>query len=287
MSAGAFSLEATRPKREEIEALRGILRPGTAVYLSSVSSQDNAAQIAAARRVRDAGLEPVPHLAARRFADKATLQDYLKRMRDDTDVCCVMLIGGDKDTPEGLFATALAVIESGLLEQAGIEDIGLAGYPEGHPKVSDAELEAALNAKLAAARKAGLRAHIVSQFCFDPNRVLAWLNGLRARGIDVPVRVGMVGPTKFRTMLRYAKRCGVGASVRGLWNSGAFWALLGTPHPGRMIRALQAPGPDNVAPHLFSFGGIVETARYLRAAEDNSAGYDRKPANAAAPMPQR
>ncbi|MGI8527409.1 MAG: methylenetetrahydrofolate reductase [Pseudolabrys sp.] len=282
-----FSIEATRPKQAEIEALRGILRPGTLVYLSSVSTQGNDAQIEAARWVRAAGLEPVPHLAARRFANAATLKDYLTRMRAEADVRGVLLVGGDKEQPDGPFASALDVIESGLLESAGIEEVGLAGYPEGHPKISSAELERSLALKLAAARKAGLRTGIVSQFCFDPGRVVGWLYGLRSRGIDVPVRVGMVGPTKFRTMLRYARRCGVGATVRGLWNSGAFWALLGKPHPGRMIRALSRHhGLDKVTPHLFSFGGIAETARYLRAAEDKSAGYDRKRANAGAPVPQ-
>jgi methylenetetrahydrofolate reductase (NADPH) len=259
----AFSIEATRPKPREIEALRGILEPGTWVYLSSVSTQGKDEQIDGAKAVRRAGFEPVPHLAARRFASAGELRDYLARMRVEADVRRALVIGGDKDEAEGPFATALSVIESGLL--GGFEEIGVAGYPQGHPKIAETELEAALARKLAAAQHAGLRSHIVSQFCFDPGDVVAWLRRLRARNIDVPVHVGLVGPTKFRTLLRYARRCGVSASVRGLWNSGAFWALLGKPHPGRIVRALAAAdGIGNVSPHYFSFGGLTATARYAR-----------------------
>jgi methylenetetrahydrofolate reductase (NADPH) len=262
----AFSIEATRPKPREIEALRGILEPGTWVYLSSVSTQGKDEQIEAVKSVRRAGFEPVPHLAARRFVSLAELRDYLARLRGEADVRRALVIGGDKDDAEGPFATALSVIESGLL--GGFDEVGIAGYPQGHPQIAADELEAALARKLATAREAGLRSHIVSQFCFDPGAIVAWLRRLRAQNIDVPVHVGLVGPTKFRRLLRYARRCGVSASIRGLWNSGALWALLGKPHPGRIVRALAAAdGIGDATPHYFSFGGLTATAHYARDAD--------------------
>jgi methylenetetrahydrofolate reductase (NADPH) len=144
----------------------------------------------------------------------------------------------------------------------GIEEIGIATYPEGHPRISPSRLESALDEKLAAATAQGLRVHLVSQFSFSPERILAWLKQLRACGIAQPVKVGMAGPTSVTALLRYAKRCGVTASLRGLM-SGAASSLIGHVGPDRIIDALAAATDlGDIAPHYFSFGGAVETARY-------------------------
>jgi methylenetetrahydrofolate reductase (NADPH) len=148
------------------------------------------------------------------------------------------------------------------LREAGISEIGIGAYPEGHPRIPAARLEAALDEKIAQARAQGLGVHIVSQFSFSPDRILAWLRQLRAGGIALPVKIGMAGPTSVPGLLRYARRCGVNASLRGLM-SGAGAALIGHVGPERILAALAAADRlGDIAPHYFSFGGAVETARY-------------------------
>ncbi len=258
-----FSLEATRPKPAEIEALRGILAPGTPIYLSCVIGKDPLALATHAALVRKAGFEPVPHLAARGFADVAVLKSLLTRLRDEAAVRRVLVIAGDRDRPLGPYADALAIIESGLLQAAGIAEVGISGYPDGHPTIAQKALDAAMTAKLAAAARNGLRAHIVGQFCFDPVAIIAWIRRLRAHGINQLIRVGLVGPTQLSALLRFAKRCGVQASLRGLIRGGAAMALFGPAHPGAALKALaRADGLGEIAPHFFSFGGVKETARY-------------------------
>jgi len=267
-----FSLEATRPKPAEIEALRGVLPPATPIYLSSVIGKDPAALAAYAKIVRMAGFEPVPHLAARGFASAPALKDVLVRLRDEATVTRALVIAGDRDQSVGPYVDALSIIESGTLQAAGIREVGISGYPEGHPRIAAEGLTQAMHDKLVATRRAGLAAHIVSQFCFDPARIVAWIRYLRARGISEPVHVGLVGPTRLSALLRFARRCGVQASLRGLIRSGAAFALLGPAHPGAALRALAREGGlGEVAPHFFSFGGIVETARYaVRHADSHS-----------------
>ena len=197
----------------------------------------------------------------RRIRAAADLQNLLASLRGEADVRRLLVIGGDVDTA-GPFADALAVIQKGRLRETGIDEIGIGGYPEGHPRIAPDRLETALDQKIAAARAAGLRVHIVSQFSFSPEHILAWLKRLRACGIAVPVKVGMAGPTSMPALLRYAKRCGVNASLRGLM-SGAAAGLLGNVGPDRIIEALSlARDLGDAAPHYFSFGGAVETARY-------------------------
>jgi methylenetetrahydrofolate reductase (NADPH) len=258
--ARSFSLEATRPNAAEIAALAEILPPATPVYLTAVPMIEPNELVMAAAQLRKAGLEPVAHVAARRLANSGQLTEMLAGLRGEADMRRLLVIGGDVDR-SGAFADALAVIQKGRLREAGIEEIGIGGYPEGHPRLSQGLLEAALDQKIAAARAAGLRVFIVSQFSFSGDHILAWIRQLRAGGIVVPVKVGLAGPANVAALLRYAKRCGVSASLRGLM-SGAAVGLIGHAGPDRIIETLTATGEPSTAPHYFSFGGAVETARY-------------------------
>lgn len=259
--ARTFSLEATRPNAGEIAALAGLLPPGTPVYFSAVPTIQPHELIAAAALLRKSGLEPVVHIAARRIRVAADLQNLLASLRGEADVRRLLVIGGDVDT-SGPFPDALAVIQKGRLREAGIEEIGIGAYPEGHNRIAAGRLEVALDEKIATAAAHGLGVHIVSQFSFSPERILAWLQKLRACGITKPVKVGMAGPTSVPGLMRYAKRCGVNASLRGLM-AGAAAGLIGHVGPDRIIETLSLAGDlGDAAPHYFSFGGAVETARY-------------------------
>ncbi len=259
--ARRFSLETTRPDAAEIAALAAILPPGTPLYLTAVPTQDPGELIKAAAALRKAGLEPVAHIAARRFASAEALRELIAGLRGEADMRRLLLIGGDVDTP-GAFSDALSVIQRGGLRAAGIEEIGIGAYPEGHPRIPAGRLEAAMDEKIAAATAQGLRVHIISQFSFAPDRILGWLRQLRACGISKPVKIGMAGPSSVPALLRYARRCGVAASLRGLV-SGVASGLVGHVGPDRIIETLSAATDlGDVAVHYFCFGGTLETARY-------------------------
>jgi methylenetetrahydrofolate reductase (NADPH) len=264
--AQRFSLEVTRPSAAEIEAIGAILPQGTPVYFSAVPTITPEELVNAAKLLRRAELEPVIHIAARRIRAASDLQDLLARLRGEADVRRLLVIGGDVEQ-SGPFADALAVIQKGALRDAGIEEIGIGAYPEGHPRIAAGRLEASLDEKIAAARAQGLRLHIVSQFSFSPEEILAWLKRMRACGIAAPIKVGMAGPTSLPALLRYAKRCGVNASLRGLM-SGAASALIGNVGPDRIVETLSAASGEigDAHAHYFSFGGLADTARYASAA---------------------
>jgi methylenetetrahydrofolate reductase (NADPH) len=260
----SYSVEGTRPSANEIKQLGSILPANTEVYVTAVPTAAPDETVAAATALRKTGFEPVVHIAARRLASEAQLKNLLARLRGEADTRCLLVIGGDIDAT-GPFADALAVIQKGRLRDAGIDEIGIGAYPEGHPRITPARLEASLDEKIASATAQGLRVHIVSQFSFSADRILAWLNALRAGGITNPVKIGLAGPTSVTALVRYAKRCGVNASLRGLM-SGAASALIGNVGPDRILDALSAAQGDlgEVHPHYFSFGGLVDTARYAR-----------------------
>jgi methylenetetrahydrofolate reductase (NADPH) len=272
--ARRFSIEATRPSAAEIAALADILPRGTPVYFSAVPTITADEIVTAAALLRKAQLEPVIHIAARRIAAAADLKALLARQRGEADVKRLLVIGGDVDA-RGPYPDALSVILKGGLPAAGIEEIGIGAYPERHPIIASERLAAALDEKLAACAALGLRSHIVSQFSFAPERILAWLKRLRASGITRPVKIGMAGPTGVPTLLRYARRCGVAASLRGLM-AGTGGGLIGDAGPDAMLAALAAAdGLGDVAPHYFSFSGALKTARYACQAAHGNHGPGR------------
>ena len=192
----------------------------------------------------------------------------------------LLVIAGDRAEPAGPFHGALEAIDSGLITRGGIAEIGVSGYPDGHPRIADHELARVLAAKLEAAEQTGLKVNIVTQFCLDAGPIVAWVRALRDHGIDHPVRIGLAGPTSLSTLMRYARRCGVRASTRGLArNAGLIKHLLGASAPDAIIRALIEANRDgalgDVAPHLFSFGGIGATARWAAAAAAGQFTLDR------------
>src|SRR3954470_13490539 len=131
-----WSMEATLPNEAEVAALKDILAPGSQVYLSAVPTRDPATQIAPAVALAAAGLTPVPHVAVRTFADVAAFDRYLARMSQEAGVRRALVIAGDRGQPAGPFRDAIEAIDSGILQRHGIRDIGIAGYPEGHERIS-------------------------------------------------------------------------------------------------------------------------------------------------------
>lgn len=265
-----FSLEVSSRDGKALERGGEALPAGTEVFITWIPGDTHHRTVAAATRLRAAGLEPVPHVGARYLASYTQLADFLARLSGEAGVDRCLVIGGDVDKPVGPYDSSLRMLETGLFAKYGIKRIGVAGYPEGHPKIAPTSLDAALDGKLALTRDQGLELRIVTQFCFEAAPILAWLRGLRARGITAPVRVGLAGPASVTTLMKYALRCGVGNSVRALTLRGpAIARILSESKPDALVQELagaqgQEPALGIAGLHLFSFGGLQRTADWAR-----------------------
>ncbi len=266
----SFSIEATRPTAAEIDVLAAIVPKGTRVYVSAVPTRPTQEVLDSAIRLRAAGFSPVPHVAARMFATIAALDEFLAQLSGKANVERLLIIAGDRDRPAGDLRSSLEIIDGGLLQRRGIKEIGIAGYPEGHPRISQHDLDRALMDKIAAAEATGIKVHIVTQFCFDATAILQWIRRLRDFGLEHPVRVGLAGPTNLPALLRYARRCGVRASIEGLARqSGLARQLFAMTAPDTLVQALAQARSDRrlgmVKPHFFAFGGVAATSRWASA----------------------
>lgn len=262
------SFETTRLTAADRDAAC-TLAAGTSVYVSAIPGRPHEEQVAIAAQLRACGVEPVPHFAVREFASADAVEQHLDRLVAQAGVRRLLVIGGDRTEPAGPFHAAIELIESGLMQACGIAAIGVAGYPDGHPRLTSDELDRALAAKLEAAAQTGLAVHIVTQFAFAADPILRWIERVRDLGIDHPVRVGLAGPTSLSSLLRFAQICGVKTSAQALTRAGLVKTMFGLTAPDRVIRPLaEACAGERlgeVTPHLYSFGGLEGAIRWATA----------------------
>ncbi|HWV55767.1 methylenetetrahydrofolate reductase [Pseudorhodoplanes sp.] len=262
-----FSLEVTRPKLTDLEAIRDSAGAGIRVYVSAIPTRPSAELIEQSAMVRKVGLEPIPHIAVRNYTSRDELSGIIGRLASEAGVRHVLVISGDRGDSSGPFTASLEIIESGILQQHGITNVSIAGHPDGHPVVANDVMYRALLAKIEAAEQSGLTADIVTQFAFDANGITRWVMKMRDLGIEAPIRIGLAGPTNLTTLLKYAQRCGVKASIGGITkHAGLVKNLFGVSAPDSIVRVLAgenaAGSLGSVAVHYFSFGGVAATSKW-------------------------
>jgi methylenetetrahydrofolate reductase (NADPH) len=266
-----FSIEITPATAARHAALADLLPAGTRVYVAFVPGEDHRSVAATAARVRAAGMVPVPHFPARSIVDRAQLDDYLRRVTEEAGVDEVLVIGGGIDLPQGAFAGTASLLETGLFEAYGIRAIGLAGHPEGQRQLSAPGAATTLDEKLAYARQTAAEVRLVTQFMFEAAPLLAWERMLRAQGSRLPIHVGVPGPATIKSLLSYARLCGVGNSMRVLTrHAGNLLKLASLSYPDALITALARqracdPGCRLERLHFYPFGGFARTARWIEA----------------------
>jgi methylenetetrahydrofolate reductase (NADPH) len=262
----AASMEITPADQEHLPALRDLLPKGSAVYISHVPSVTLAQVVKTALAVQGAGFKATPHIVARRITYPENLRAALAELTAG-GVGQALLVAGDAAHAAGEFDSSLDVFASGILEKSAIKSIGVAGYPEGQRGIGPMLLWNALKEKQAFADRTGLAVHIVTQFGFNGNALRDWEPELARHDVRLPIRAGIAGPTPLSKLIKFAMRCGIGASLRTVMRnlsavSGG--ADLATTPDQHVMRLIELPSSTRVvAPHFFSFGGALETARWI------------------------
>ena len=264
------SIEVAPAQAIGSDTLPGLFPPGTSVYITDIGTDTIDDHVAAARRVRDLGYEPVPHFAARRLVERAALEERVRRLSAEAGVRDVLVIGGGLQREAGEFASAMHVLETGVFDRNAIRRIGVAGHPEGSPDFDEDTALQALRLKQAFAERTGAELRLVTQFGFSPEAFIAWTEGLRAHGVDLPVHLGVAGPASLKTLLKFAALCGVGNSVQFLKRHALKLTALATTHsPEEVVGPIEArwraQADSPIAQiHVFPFGGIKKAAEWLR-----------------------
>jgi methylenetetrahydrofolate reductase (NADPH) len=262
-----FSLEITAKDVAALRKAAPLIPPQTPVAVTFLPGEEVESRVAATQAVRSLGFEPMPHFSARRLTSQDEFKSYLARVVSEAQIKRCFVIAGDPAEAAGPFHDSSALIETGEFERAGITVIGIGGHPEGHPNMTTDMCWEVLKKKCQLIESRGMAPLIVTQFGFDPQLFLTWLEDLRARGIEAPVRIGVPGPASITTLIRFAARCGVAASSSVMSKYGvSLTKLIGTAGPDKLVDALAAglqPKHGPVRLHFYPFGGLERTVTWI------------------------
>lgn len=280
-----FSMEVMPRTADKIPDFRAILPEGTRVYIAHIDGTPIADMVATAARLRTEGMEPMPHIPARVLADRAELADLVARYCGEADVREALLLGGGLSQPKGAYDNSMQLMESGLFDS--FRRLHVAGHPEGNrdidPDGGERVVMEALRWKEGFARAKGIDMAIATQFAFEAAPIIDWTKRLRRDGIDLPVHLGVAGPAKLQTLIKFAIACGVGPSLRVLQKRAKDVTKLLLPfEPSDLVADLaahKAAHPDFAVErlHFFPLGGIKANTDWTIAHGGASARPARNP----------
>jgi methylenetetrahydrofolate reductase (NADPH) len=267
------SIELTPHDAELVPQLAAELTPGTVVRVAHPPRATVEDVVRASLLVQAGGLAACPHIVARRIDAAGVLEAACERL-GAAGVTHALVVAGDDPAPAGPYASSLDVLKAGPLIRHGLRRISVAGHPERHRRIGQTVLWRALHDKQLFAQRSGVDLSVVTQFGFDPAAIIGWEQCLPEHGIRLPIHVGMAGPASLSQLIGYAMQCGVGASLHGaLQSMNAMRNVAGlATSPDQMLARIARHAGGSATQiagvHLYSFGGELATARWLRAVRE-------------------
>jgi methylenetetrahydrofolate reductase (NADPH) len=273
-----YSIEVMPRTAAKVERFADLLPRGTRVYIAHIEGTPIADMVSTARRLRDEGYAAMPHIPARIIKDTATLEDWVQQYRDEAGVEEALLLAGGPREPHGDLHSSMQLLETGLFDKYGFRRLHVAGHPEGNrdidPDGSARQADEALAWKQSFSERTDADMAIATQFFFDAKPVIRWAERLRALGITLPIHVGVAGPTKLQTLIKFAIACGVGPSLKVLQKRAMDLTKLMVPYqPFDVLEELAAyreahPGSAIEQIHIFPLGGITASAKWANEQSD-------------------
>ena len=267
-----FSIEVMPRTAEKVEDFRDFLPSSTRVYVAHIEGTPIEDMVATAKRLAAEGYDVMPHFPARIIKDEATLRNWIAMYQGEADVEQALILAGGVTTPHGDYHSSMQLLESGAFGDAGFKRLHVAGHPEGNkdidPDGAMTNVDAALRWKQAFSDTSDAKMAIATQFCFEAKPVIDWANDLAANGITLPIHIGVAGPAKLQTLIKFSIACGVGASLRVLQRRAKDLTKLLLPFsPNEFLAELAAHKAQNPQlkishVHFFPLGGIKTNAKW-------------------------
>ena len=271
-----FSIEVTPKAAAKIDNFADLIPKGTLIYIAHIEGTPIEEMVATAKKINEQGFSPMPHFPARIIKDKNVLQDWISKYQNEANVKNGLLIAGGANKPYGEYDSSIQLIESELFDKANFQNLHIAGHPEGSmdidPDGSTKNVDQALSWKNEFSKRTDAKMAITTQFSFDADSVISWANNLKKSGIDIPIHIGIAGPAKLQTLLKYSIECGVGASIKIIQKRAMDLTKLLLPYkPTTIITELanyKANNPSfNIEKvHFFPLGGVKQVSDFVKEA---------------------
>ena len=268
-----YSIEVLPRSAAKVDSFSDVLPKNTRVYIAHLETEDISAMVATAKRIHDEGFTVMPHIPARIISSKKMLHDWISMYQNEAGVDEALLLAGGSNKPVGDFNSSMQLIESGLFDKAGFKRLHVAGHPEGSKDIDPSggikNVSEALSWKQEFSQRTDASMAIATQFCFDANIVKKWADSIKENGIDIPIHIGIAGPAKLQTLLKFSVECGIGASMKVLTKRAKDITKLLLPYkPTQILNELadhKSKDPEfNIEQvHFFPIGGVKQTVDWL------------------------
>ena len=268
-----YSIEVTPNAAAKIENFAEVLPVNTRIYIAHIEGTPFDEMLTTAKKITNEGFIPMPHFPARIIEDKDMLESWLSQYSGEANVQEALLIAGGSKEPAGVYDSSIQIIETELFDKYSFKRLHVAGHPEGNKDIdkdnTHTNVNKALSWKNEYAKRTDAQIAIATQFCFDSVAIIQWANSLIDMNIDLPVHIGIAGPAKLQTLIRYSIECGVGASMKVLQKRAKDITKLLLPYePTSVISELaeyKSQNPDfNIEQvHFFPLGGTKTTANWV------------------------
>ena len=276
---GDFSIEVMPRTASKIESFTEILPQSTRIYIAHIEGVPIEEMVETAKRLASEGFNVMPHFPARIIKDKSMLDDWINRYQGEAGIEQALLLAGGVSKPHGDYENSMQLVETELFEKYNFKHLHFAGHPEGNKDIdsdgSNKNVDAALSWKQKFKERTDIALALTTQFCFEAEPVIEWANSLTSKGIDIPIHIGVAGPAKLQTLIKFSIACGVGPSLRVLQKRAKDVKKLLLPfEPNEFLETLaehKKTNPDfnitNV--HFFPLGGINVNASWIKSASNN------------------
>ena len=274
-----YSIEVVPNSAAKIESFKEILPINTRVYIAHLETENIATMVATAKRINEEGFTVMPHIPARIIQNQTMLNDWISMYQNEAGVKEALLLAGGSTKPVGDYDSSMQLIESGLFDKAGFKRLHIAGHPEGSKDIDPdggmKNVSEALSWKQEFSNRTDADMGIATQFCFDADVVNKWAKNIQEDGIDIPIHIGIAGPAKLQTLLKFSVECGIGASMKILTKRAKDLTKLLLPYkPTQMLTDLSEykskdPTLNIEQVHFFPIGGIKQTTDWLEEVLDD------------------
>ena len=274
-----YSIEVVPNSAAKIESFKEILPINTRVYIAHLETENIATMVATAKRISEEGFKVMPHIPARIIQNQTMLNDWISMYQNEAGVKEALLLAGGSTKPVGDYDSSMQLIESGLFDKAGFKRLHIAGHPEGNKDIDPdggmKNVSEALSWKQEFSNRTDADMAIATQFCFDADVVNKWAKNIQEDGIDIPIHIGIAGPAKLQTLLKFSVECGIGASMKILTKRAKDLTKLLLPYkPTQMLTDLSEykskdPTLNIEQVHFFPIGGIKQTTDWLEEVLDD------------------
>ena len=276
---GDFSIEVMPRTASKIESFTEILPQSTRIYIAHIEGVPIEEMVETAKRLASEGFNVMPHFPARIIKDKSMLDDWINRYQGEAGIEQALLLAGGVNKPHGDYENSMQLVETELFEKYNFKHLHFAGHPEGNKDIdsdgSNKNVDAALSWKQKFKERTDIALALTTQFCFEAEPVIEWANSLTSKGIDIPIHIGVAGPAKLQTLIKFSIACGVGPSLRVLQKRAKDVKKLLLPfEPNEFLETLAEhkktnPGFNITNVHFFPLGGINVNASWVKSATNN------------------